>query len=1180
MQDNSQKNATTKREEEVFAFWQKNKIFEKSEEGLPPKSTFAQLREKLFGKKEFVFYDGPPFATGLPHFGHFLVGIAKDVIPRYKTMRGYKIRRQWGWDCHGLPIEVEIEKELGLKNKKELEEYGIENFNNKVREKIFQYVDAWKERVPRIGRWIDMENDYRTLNASFIESVWHVFHRLYEKGYVKESFRVIDFCPRCSTTLSNNEVAEGYMEKEDIAVYVTFPLKDDPNTFFVAWTTTPWTLFGNVALAVHNDLEYLYIKKEGKTYVVNEIAKDIIDGEVIKKVKGSDLVGLVYEPLFDMLHKHTKSDTIWKVYAAEYVTADAGTGIVHIAPAYGKEDYEVAEKYNLPIRHHVDTNGLFTENLGVFAKMQIKDEENLTDKKIVEELKKNGRLLKDEIITHNYPHCWRCKTPLVKYASESWDVLVPKFRDRIIQENKGIHWVPGHLKEGRFGKWIAESPNWNISRDRFWGAPIPVWKNKETGKLIVADSIKTMMSKMKMRNTYIFVRHGEAQSNIKDVFNCVPDKTNTLTELGHKQAEEMVEVVKKYKPTKLYASPLTRTVETAKHIADACNLKIIEDERVIETQRPKLEGKSIDEYFSAAKEAVCKGGIHAKIADGESYGDAFKRMLAFFEDIDKAHEGEVIIVVTHVGPIYHANKIQKGEYLTVDEICNRNKKDSSSYFKNTECLEVAYKHLPRDENGEVDMHRPFIDNIVLYDEEGLPYHHIGKVFDCWFESGSMPYASKHYPFENLAVFNPEKKKGFPADFICEAMDQTRGWFNSLLAVGVGAFNSTPYKNVISTGLILAEGGKKMSKSEKNFTDPMEVVDLYGADTMRHYLMASPAVQGHNLIFKDEDVASLHRKVYGRLHNCLQFYLTYAHLPHASSHTSDAILDMYIVARLSEMREQMTTGFENYEINDAVAPLFDFVDELSTWYLRLSREVLKDSEKGKQARATFQYVLFTLSKLFAPVAPFYAEHMYQALKKYVPDATEESVHLSYWPEPITANKSIVAEMQTVIDIVSEALNERQKVGLPVRQPLTSLTITKEVSLSEVLQQIIAQEVQVEHVYIDASAGGEQSVLLDTTLTADLKEKGFINELKRAIQDVRKEKKCDPLQELAQVTITVDNATQTYTPRDKSIGDEAVKVIEKHAHELQKVVRTKKIHTQLSTVEPTHTVQGVKMQITLQ
>ena len=948
---NGGQESVSDREKRILGFWQNNRIFEKSEAGIRL-SGWDAFRFRFLKKRPYIFYDGPPFATGLPHYGHILVSAVKDAVSRYQTMRGHTIRRRWGWDCHGLPLEVEMEKKIGSKTRKDIEAYGIEQFNSGIRETIFTYADEWKKIIPRIGRWVDMENDYRTVSTAYIESVWSIFHRLHENGFVSRGFKSLHLCPRCSTTVSNTEVADSYTTLNDTAVYVLFPRRDVSDEYLVAWTTTPWTLFGNVALGVDAELEYVVVEQDGKRYVMHENALHIFDNPtVVERKKGAAYVGTEYLPPFEYLYTEEEKDSsakeAWKVYAVPYVDAAVGTGIVHLAPAYGAEDMEIAEKYALPIKHHVTRDGAFVSELGPFAGLRPKEKGNPkeVDEKILEALREKSLLLRSDAIEHSYPVCWRCETPLLNYATDSWFIHTEIYRDKMVAENSKVVWVPEHIRDGRFGNWLQNAQAWAVSRSRFWGAPLPVWQVEKTGEHLIIGSLEEMFEKMRAKNTVTFVRHAQAQSNIRQILSCLPDTENVLTEKGREQARQVAEKLRDTKPIVIFTSPLQRAKETAKYIAEATGAKIIEEPLLIELQVPDMHNKSYQEL----RELTTRSGAHTdmakKIGTGESYQDIFKRIVQFLETVDRNYSDAHIIAVTHKACMGAANMI---ETVTTKKHNHIKEFAQPGRHGNAGTITLKYKKVDRTPDGEVDLHRPYVDDIVLYDDAGNPAHHIGEVFDCWFESGAMPYGSHQYPFLKTPFFNPKKNIGFPADFVCEAMDQTRGWFYSLMAIGTGAFGKTPFKRVIATGLIHAEDGKKMSKSLKNYSDPMDIVERYGADSLRHYLLGSPVTRGETLNFKDAQVDEVYKKVYTRLHNCFTFYETYGHLPHAKNSTHP--LDIYIRSRLAETHRAVTKGFERYRLDEAVAPIGAFVEDLSVWYVRRSRDRMRyDTEDGARAR---------------------------------------------------------------------------------------------------------------------------------------------------------------------------------------------------------------------------------------
>lgn len=1098
--DGSNRVAVAEQEKKILAFWRENKIFEKSERRGP--GLWNKVAHALHLRKRFIFYDGPPFATGLPHLGSLLQSVVKDALLRYKTMRGYTVRRRWGWDCHGLPVEVEVEKEIGLKTKQDIEKHGVRAFNERARSLVLRHAKEWRSVVERIGRWVDMDNGYRTMDASYTESVWSTFHRLYDRGLVSRGRKSLHLCPRCSTTLSNAEVAENYTQLQDTEVYVLFPFADDPNTAFVAWTTTPWTLFGNVALGVHRDLAYVVAEKGGKRYVVHEEALSVLEGAtVVEKKKGKDLIGQRYTPPLPYLSFETEKDRVWRVYHASHVSAEAGTGIVHLAPAYGEEDMNLAQEVGLPVRHHVTIDGVFIDELGTFAGLRPKEAGNpkTVDAKILAELQERSVLLKSGTIEHSYPVCWRCDTPLLKYATDSWFVHAEKLRDRMVAKNKKVRWVPGHLRDGRFGKWLANAREWSVSRTRFWGAPLPVWVVEKTGKPLVISSLEEMVQRMRPKNTYLFVRHAESKHNRMGLFHCKASEGDGLTDRGKLQAKQTAEQLREKKPTVIIHSPLTRTRQTAAYIAKATGATCIEDPLLRELSVPSANNKPIRDLIWEMRRVWSKGTIDEPIADGESYRDIYRRLLQFLEKTDAAYEGETIVVVTHRIIIRIATTINP----LLSKKAGRKLLHTALPVAYAGVFAVPYKGVHWDEDGNIDVHRPYIDDIVLYDDEGNPAYHTREVFDCWFESGSMPYGSHHYPFKNRGMFEPEISRGFPADFICEGLDQTRGWFYSLMAIAVGAFDKAPYKQVITTGLVRAADGRKMSKRLKNYTDPMELMDRYGADSLRHYLLASPVVRGHDIDFQEEQVHDVYKKVYARLANCFAFYESYAHLPHKRVVTT--ALDWYIRSRLAQVHQEVTTGFESYRLDLAVAPLALLVDDLSTWYLRRSRDRLRqDTEDGAQARETLRFVLTEIAKYLAPIAPFFAEHLFIHLKKYhsLSGALPESVHLCSWTRSLPVREEVLQLMDTVRMVVSHAHEQRSRAGIPVRQPLQSVTINEAVTAEA--EHLIADEVNVKEVIVDAAS--DTMVVLDTAITDELRAEGFVRGYIRKVQTVRKAMQC--------------------------------------------------------------------------
>src|SRR3989338_3158963 len=939
MAEKKAKSGSASREEETLAFWQKNDIFKKTLEKDAPKG-------------EYSFYDGPPFATGLPHYGHIVASVIKDVVPRYFTMRGYHVPRVWGWDCHGLPIENIVEKELGIKHKKEIEEMGVAKFNDRCRERVLTYASEWEKIIPRIGRWADMENTYRTMDKPFMESVWWVFKQLYDKGLVYEDYRSMHVCPRCETTLSQQEVAEGYKDVKDISVTARFELVDEPGTYFLAWTTTPWTLPGNVALAVGAGIAYVKVRTpEGSVWVAKERLSAVVpNAEVVEQKKGSELVGKKYRPLFDYYANDTalkNRENGWKIYAADFVTTEEGTGIVHIAPAFGANDWELLKKEHLPFVQHVNMDGTFKPEVRDFAGTEVKpnsedDKVRLgADIAILKYLQGHGKLFSKENVTHSYPHCWRCDTPLLNYATSSWFVSVTKIKGDLLENAKNINWSPAHIKTGRFGDWLEGARDWSISRQRFWASVIPIWR------------------------------------------------------------------CEKCKKTKVFGSA---------------------------TELEAASGKKID-----------------------------------------------------------------------------------------------------------DLHKHIVDEITVPCQCGQVMRRIPDVLDTWFDSGSMPYGERHYPFENKEKFD----KMFPAQFIAEALDQTRAWFYYLHVLAGALFNKNAFQNVIVNGIVLAEDGKKMSKKLQNYPDPMEVVDRYGADALRLYLLSSPVMQAENRSFMEKGVDEVARKNIGRLNNVLAFYKLYEDGT-LRDWKSENILDRWILARLDQLILESTKGYEAYQLDTATRPVAGFIDDLSVWYVRRSRDRFKaapffassaslrgpaessavskgtspdsasprlasEAEKSaledkRCALATLRYVLHTLARVTAPSIPFFAEYLFQAVRE---SEDEESVHLAMWPEArATANfimrllgqgsgdAQLIVAMEAARRIVTQALEAREKAGIRVRQPLASLSVPSGTTLPQEYLSIIADEVNVKRV----EAG--KDIALDTNITEELRDEGILSDTIRLVQDARK------------------------------------------------------------------------------
>jgi isoleucyl-tRNA synthetase len=917
-------------EEEIAAFWLKQRIFERSLEERPE-------------NKGYAFYDGPPFATGLPHYGHLLQSTLKDAVPRYWTMQGYRVPRRWGWDCHGLPIENLIEKELKLDSKRDIETYGIDKFNAACRASVSTYEAEWDRYVKRLGRWVDFDNSYKTMDDKYIESVWWVFSELDKKGYLYKDRRVSLYCPRCATPLSNFEISMGnsYEDKEDPAVTVKFKVKDADKTYLLAWTTTPWTLPANTAIAVHPDLVYVKVQigATGETLIfaearMNDVLKEFypldsnaeVPFEVLERVKGSDLEGMEYEPLYSYLPVEGEG---FRVVAMGYVSADDGTGLVHTAPAFGEDDFMASKSHNLPLLETVDEEGRQKPEITLVAGLPIKE----SDAKIMEDLRTRGLLYREERISHSVAVCWRCNSLLLYKAQPAWYVNVTKLKPKMLETAKKITWHPEHFKEGRFGKGLETAPDWCISRTRYWGAPMPVW-------------------------------------------DC-----------------------------------------------DDC------DKRVIIGSLEELRAKAV------------KGTL----------------------------------------------------------------------------------------SGKLDLHRPGIDAIKLKCECGSSMSRVPEVFDCWFESGSMPYASNHYPFENKEWFDAN----FPANFIAEGQDQTRGWFYSLHVLATALFNKPAFKEVMVTGLVMAEDGKKMSKKLKNYPDPWDIMTGVSADALRFYLLSSPVLRAESLNFSRKDCEMLQRSVFGTLWNVRAFYLTYAGTERIelTKPRSSHVLDRWLFSRLMEIERDMTKAMNCYDLVEATRLIRPFIEDLSTWWLRRSRERMKGTHAYDRLDAlrTLKEVLLELSLLMAPMTPFFAERMYQDL-----EGEKMSVHLDRWPkaDERLIDDQLLADMRWTREVVTRGLEARTTVKIPVRQALGRIDIffrdsaeASRLKLRQEMLLLIRDELNVEAVSLEGSANNlpeseAWGVKLDTVITPELKVKGMTRELVRHVMSVRKAASLSP-QDMIEVVFAAED-----------------------------------------------------------
>ncbi len=1139
-------------EEEVLAYWRKTEMFKKS----------LEIREN---SPAFTFYDGPPFATGLPHYGHILAGTTKDVIPRYQTMKGHYISRRFGWDCHGLPVEYEMEKELDLSGRQDIEKYGVKNFCESCRGIVLRYTQEWEKTVERMGRWVDFKNDYKTMDPNYMESILWVFNTLWEKDLIYEGHKSMHICPRCATTLSNFEVTLGYKDIDDVSVTSMFELADEPGNYILAWTTTPWTLPSNILLAVGADIDYVKIKTSKGNVI---LAKDLInkfekilgeEPEIIEKIKGSDLVGKKYIPLFECAKD--KEGKKYEVVSADFVSTEDGTGVVHIAPAFGDDDLQLGQKEGAPFFQPLGIDGIFTNEAPEF--LQGKEASN-SNKDVINHLKEKGLVFEAQSYRHSYPHCWRCDSKLLNYSTSSFFVAVNEFKNNVLKTNQKIHWVPEHIKDGRFGKWLENAKDWSISRNRFWGAPIPVWKCDACEEKEVIGSVRELSDRGVKKNKIMVMRHGEGEHNIKNIVSSAIDSNVGLTEKGKEQARQAGESIKNTEIDLIIASPLQRTRETTEEFLKGFSkdVKVVFDDRVREIDAGDMENKSIDDWLGQFKNNHER--FYTNPHNGESKQDVEKRVKDLIKELYQKYRNKNILIIGHGVTVRMVNKYFLN--LGPEEIFDL---PTETGVINT----FSFDSVPTNDNGEIDLHRPYIDEVEIQCKCGGVMRRVPDVLDCWFESGSMPYAERHYPFENKEKFEHE----FPADFISESLDQTRGWFYTLHILANGLFGTESFKNCVVSGIVLAEDGHKMSKSKKNYPEPELIFNKYGADAMRFYLMSSTLMKADDLRFSEKGVEEVLRKVFLPIKNSYAFFASLANITkwELTGKKPDNKLDKWILAELREFLKNFTEHMDNYYIDNACREIPEFLDKLTNFYIRRSRRRFWDEENS--AFETLFTILITVCKALAPISPMFPEAIYQELVKKTPDAPE-SVHLCDWPDykQFDDDSALREEINAIRTIISLGLAVRASSKIRVRQPLQKAQIAlpprlskkiitdneelikeelniKEIEIlnnpEEIAQKIAKPDArklgprlgkEVQNVIIEAKKGnfselkdgkiqvgdhilnpdeleiaylGKEGfevesaegivVALDTELSNELKEEGFVREIIRHLQDMRKE-----------------------------------------------------------------------------